>query len=42
MSQVLLGNKFGSLEKLAAYNKVILYTPSLFFSTIFLLFLMFS
>ena len=31
MSQLLFGNKFGSLEKLAAYIQVILYTPSLFF-----------
>ena len=42
MSQLLFGNKFGSLDKLAAYIYVILDTPSLFFATIFLLFLMFS
>ena len=42
MSQLLFCNKYGSLEKLAADNKVMLYIPFLFFSTIFLLFLMFS
>ena len=31
MFQLLFGNKFGSLEKLAADIKVMLYIPSLFF-----------